>query len=221
MSEPVGVVAAAPNDSAASALDSVTLALEHNGYAMVEEFLPADVISALRHACLGLAELGRLETAGIGRGDRRVEDAGYRRTEIRWIEEPFSGAEARLMGRMQQLRQRLNEQLQLGLVDCECHYALYPPGGFYRRHVDRFLDDDRRTVSCVLYLNEHWQNRDGGELRLYPGGDGSALDVAPTAGRFVAFLSEHFPHEVLPTSRERLCVAAWMRRRALGGLPGI
>lgn len=42
-----------------------------------------------------------------------------------------------------------------------------PTGAFYRRHLDRFRDDDRRMVSAVLYLNEDWQPQDGGQLRMF------------------------------------------------------
>ena len=58
---------------------------------------------------------------------------------------------------MDSLREALNRGLFLGLEDFECHFALYPPGAFYRKHVDRFRDDDRRMVSAVIYLNDAMQ----------------------------------------------------------------
>ena len=71
--------------------------------------------------------------------------------------------------RFETLRLELNRELQLGLLDFECHFAVYPPGAFYRRHLDRFATDDRRTLSCVLYLNDAWSAQDGGALRLHLG----------------------------------------------------
>ena len=114
---------------------------------------------------------------------------------------------------MDGLRQALNRGLYLGLEDFECHFALYPPGAFYQKHLDRFRDDDRRTVSAVLYLNDDWQPQDGGELRLYLP-DGAEREVPPLGGSLVLFLSSDFPHEVLPANRERLSLTGWFRRRA-------
>jgi SM-20-related protein len=86
-----------------------------------------------------------------------------------------------------------------------------PAGGFLR-HLDRFRDDDRRTVSAVLYLNEGWQPDDGGQLRMFLDGD-VEHDVQPIAGSLVVFLSGAIPHEVLPAGRERLSLTGWFRRR--------
>ena len=91
----------------------------------------------------------------------------------------------------------LNRAFFLGLEDYESHFALYPPGAFYQKHLDRFRDDDRRTLSAVFYLNADWQPEQGGALRLYPEGGGE-LDVLPTAGTLVLFMSAELPHEVLP-----------------------
>ncbi|MEG0248677.1 MAG: 2OG-Fe(II) oxygenase, partial [Pseudomonas sp.] len=91
-------------------------------------------------------------------------------------------------------------------------FALYPPGAFYRKHLDRFRDDDRRAVSAVIYLNPDWSADDGGELRMSLR-DGVEHDVRPIGGSLVVFLSADIPHEVLPARRDRLSVTGWFRRR--------
>ena len=65
---------------------------------------------------------------------------------------------------MDSLRQALNASLFLGLEDFECHFALYPPGAYYQKHVDRFRDDDARTVSAVLYHQRCLVAEHGGAL---------------------------------------------------------
>ena len=118
---------------------------------------------------------------------------------------------------LDKLRECLNRELFLGLEDYECHFALYPPGSFYRRHLDRFRDDDRRTVTTVCYLNADWLPEHGGALRMALADD-EELDVLPAAGTLVVFMSADFPHEVLPASRERLSLTGWYRRRGSGAL---
>src|SRR5690606_34335297 len=116
---------------------------------------------------------------------------GIRGDRILWLEPGQSAACDRYLEVMEALRQALNRQLFLGLEDFECHFAFYPPGAYYQRHLDRFRDDDARTVSVVLYLNPDWQSEQGGQLRLYledgQGGE-TALDIQPDAGRLACFL---------------------------------
>ena len=103
-----------------------------------------------------------------------------------------------------------------GLEDFQGHFALYPSGAAYARHVDRLAGTDVRAISVALYLNDDWAACDGGVLRMYTGG-GASEDVLPRGGRLVAFLSDRFEHEVLPSSRERLSFTGWYRRRPLEG----
>ena len=93
--------------------------------------------------------------------------------------------------------------------------ALYPPGSFYRKHLDQFRGVAHRKVSAILYLNPAWSVDDGGELRLYlePAGEGEYRDIAPLGGTLVCFRSDRFHHEVLPTRRERRSLTGWFRVR--------
>jgi SM-20-related protein len=137
---------------------------------------------------------------------------GVRGDRIDWLESGQSAACDQYMALLDELRQALNFGLYLGLEDFESHFALYPPGAFYLKHLDRFRDDDRRAVSVVLYLNPDWQPEHGGALRLYLK-NGEVRDVSPLAGTLVVFLSAEMPHEVLPTTCDRLSLTGWFRRR--------
>jgi SM-20-related protein len=142
-----------------------------------------------------------------------------RRDEIRgddtcWLEEPLFEAERLLLADMEQLRLELNREAYLGLFDLEMHYAWYPPGAGYARHVDQLRGREDRLVSVVIYLNESWIPADGGQLRLFDAH--SARDVEPVAGRLVAFVTAGREHAVLPTQRDRLSLTGWFRRRPQG-----
>ncbi|KAF1052240.1 MAG: hypothetical protein GAK43_02029 [Stenotrophomonas maltophilia] len=158
------------------------------------------------------AGAGALSAASIGRGEGQQVREGIRGDRIQWLEAGQAEVCDAFLGAMDALRQALNRSLYLGLEDFECHFALYPPGAFYQKHVDRFRDDDRRTVTAVFYLNEQWQAEDGGALRLYLP-DERTFDLPPLAGTLALFLSGDFPHEVLPAHRERLSLTGWFRRR--------
>jgi SM-20-related protein len=106
----------------------------------------------------------------------------------------------------------LNRSLYLGLEEYESHFAFYAPGTSYLKHLDRFHDDDCRTVSVVIYLNPNWLPGEGGALRLHPLGKCSE-DIAPAGSSMVLFLSADMLHEVLPATRDRLSLAGWFRRR--------
>jgi SM-20-related protein len=123
-----------------------------------------------------------------------------------------------VLDRLEALREALNRECLLGLFELEAQLAAYPPGARYPTHVDRLRRDDARVLSIALYLNAGWRPEDGGALRLYLAAAGRApyADVLPAGGTLVAFLSERFPHEVLPARRERLSLSGWFRRRAIG-----
>jgi SM-20-related protein len=135
---------------------------------------------------------------------------------IAWLQQPERDAEQGLLARLDELRAALNRGLMAGLEDFQGHFALYPRGIGYARHFDRLVGSDVRAISAALYLNDRWEEDDGGQLRLYVGG-GTSVDVLPLGGRLVAFQSDRFEHEVLPARRERMSFTGWFRRRPLEG----
>lgn len=195
-----------------SKLSAIVDDLASQGWSQQTDFLPAELVSALAAECRRRAGDGQLNPAGVGRGGTLEVREAIRGDHIRWLEPGESSACDRYLDTMDALRQAINQGLFIGLEDYECHFALYPPGAFYRRHLDRFRDDDRRAVSAVIYLNQDWQPGDGGELRMFLD-DQRVHDVAPTAGTLVVFLSGDVPHEVLAAGRERLSLTGWFRRR--------
>ena len=100
----------------------------------------------------------------------------------------------------------------LGLYSFESHFAVYQPGAFYKRHLDAFKGQANRVLSLVTYLNPDWQEADGGQLVIYTSEeDKTGIRVLPKFGTVVVFLSEEFPHEVLPATRSRSSIAGWYR----------
>ncbi|MFF7706465.1 2OG-Fe(II) oxygenase [Pseudomonas sp. NPDC007930] len=202
-----------PNTTDSPLLPRIVDELAEHGWSRQGLFLPSALTAALAQECRRRAQAGQLAPAAVGRGGGQEVREGIRGDLTQWIEPGQADCCDAYLALMDELREALNRALYLGLEDFECHFALYPAGAFYKRHLDRFRDDDRRTVSVVLYLNEAWQAEDGGQLRLYLGEQGAAHDVPPEGGSLVVFISSDMPHEVLPARRERLSLTGWFRRR--------
>ncbi|HEX4910390.1 MAG TPA: 2OG-Fe(II) oxygenase [Permianibacter sp.] len=186
--------------------------LRQQDYLVIPDAIAPDAVAALRQELLQFRELGRLQPAAIGHGNGRQLATQTRSDLTCWLTGETQ-VQQRWLAAMEDLRQVLNQQLMLGLVEYECHYACYPPGSFYRRHLDAFRGNNARQVSTVLYLNPDWSAADGGQLCLYR--DQELLEtVVPQPGTLVVFLAEHVPHEVQEAHRERLSIAGWLRRRS-------
>jgi len=189
--------------------DQIADALVERGYVCVAEAFTATLVAQLR------AEFDHphcnFKTAGIGRGDEYTQMRHIRGDRICWLEGE-SPAPKQFLAGMSQLREALNYRLFMGLFDYESHLAYYPTGSFYRRHVDAFRGRSNRVLSTVAYLNQDWPADAGGELVLYSAEGECELErISPQGGRLVIFLSERFPHEVLPARLPRYSIAGWFR----------
>lgn len=190
--------------------DELASGLTDAGWWWCPGFLGGVETAALRAELVAQRELMR--PAAIGRSGDRQLDPTERGDLTLWLD---GGAPAqwRFLKQMEALRLALNQRLQLGLFDYEAHYACYPPGAGYRRHRDAFRGNANRVLSTAVYLNEGWGETDGGELVLWAEDGRELARLRPGNGDAVFFLSERFPHAVLPAQRERYSIAGWFRRR--------
>ena len=195
-------------------LESAGQALRERGWWVGTQAMDDELVSALIAELDELIEDDRLHQAGVGRDLDFQIAADIRRDHIFWLkrERPV---QARFLDQMETLRLSLNRELFMGLFEFEGHFALYPPGGFYRRHLDSFRGAANRVISMVTYLNPHWQPGDGGELVIYPEHqDTPSTTIEPRAGTMALFLSEETAHEVLPARVNRRSIAGWFRLNA-------
>lgn len=198
-------------------IETVVEQLADKGWCAVPGFLPGDLVARLAEEARALYESGRLQPAATGRGAQREVRTGLRDDVIAWLEEDSaSAAQQEYLAHMEALRLAANRELQLGLFDLEAHFARYPAGARYQKHLDVFQRDSRRTLSVICYLNGGWRESEGGQLRIFldENSAGQHVDILPQGGTLACFLSHRFPHEVLPATRERLSLTGWFRRRA-------
>jgi SM-20-related protein len=189
--------------------DQIADALARFGFIVLDQPLPASLIQGL------IADLqhqqAALVPAGVGRQGDFQRNQDIRGDAIQWLESGDS-AVTEFLCWMDKLRLAINQRLFLGLFDYECHYSVYAPGAFYQKHRDAFRGNPGRKLSTVLYLNPDWDFVAGGELVLYDeAGEEQLIRLAPECGKLVLFLSEDFPHEVLPATQLRQSIAGWFR----------
>jgi SM-20-related protein len=186
-------------------------ALFAGGVAVRDCFLPQPRIRELIECAQRRRARGDFVVARVGAGQRLQRREEIRGDRTCWLVEPLFAEERALLGDLERLRLDFNSKAFMGLFDLELHYAWYPPGAGYARHVDQLQGRDQREMSLVLYLNDAWQPGDGGELRIF--GLHGARDIEPIAGRLVCFLTAGREHAVLPTRPGRLSITGWFRRR--------
>lgn len=188
-------------------------ALATHGWCATPHFIDSTLCHALRAEGQQLLAARAMRAARIGRDDSLQHREDVRGDLIAWLDPAaLSPAQRVYNQRLEDLRRAVNATLFLGAFDIELHFACYPPGARYQKHMDRHRDTQMRLLSCILYLNEEWNENDGGQLRLYLP-DAETRDITPRGGTLVTFLSDQFPHEVLPARRERWSITGWMRAR--------
>lgn len=190
-----------------SQLELIVDALSETGYCVLHEGVSSSLSAALLESAL---ERKDYRAAGVGRNEGRVLDAKVRGDELVWIDGD-NESELAWIDMMSAVQQYLNRSLYLGLFSFESHFAHYVPGAYYEKHRDAFKGQSNRVVSCVTYLNSEWRDSWGGELVIYSDDGNTLIKVLPERGTVVLFLSEEFPHEVLPATKDRYSIAGWFR----------
>ena len=185
----------------------ITDALVNDGYIVIENALDPKLPKELR--AFAKAQ-GDFREAGISGGGDLHLDSSRRRDKRRWLDEDGS-VQSQFLDFANGLSSYLNRELYLGLSYYESHFAIYGEGDFYEKHLDAFKNSKNRVVTTVFYLNDEWGESDGGELVIYDEEDRFLAKVMPKANTLIVFMSEKFPHEVLPAKRERYSIAGWFR----------
>lgn len=173
--------------------------------------LPIDMNLArqLRKSAETKLQTGSFRTAGIGREAGNVP--AIRTDRIHWLSENAGAGDpdGPALQSLRILTGELREYFRVGATGFECHYAVYEPGQFYRRHRDTAVHDNHRLFSFVIYLNDGWPAGAGGELVGYEGEE-ELFRISPRLGQMVLFRSD-LEHEVLPAREPRFSLTGWVR----------
>ena len=216
------------------ALDAIARELERSNFCVLDGFLGTMALRELRDEVAGLHRDGKLQLSKLA-GGRTGGMLTYSHTAVRgdhvgwfdgeegeasWPRRSLSSYLQKVDTLIAQLGERgARQQLASIAHRSKAMVACYPGGGArYVRHCDNSCDSGQgercngRRLTAILYLNEHWHQLHGGELRLYPpfAKGGPLCDVAPCADRLVLFYADYrVPHEVLPAHVPRLAITLW------------
>ncbi|EAZ79575.1 2OG-Fe(II) oxygenase [Algoriphagus machipongonensis] len=198
-----------------SVYERIASEIYDKSYAIVDDFISEDLRASLLQEQTELLEAGKFRLAAVGKGEKKQIRTEIRNDQVLWLNpDELSRYESIYWGEVEKVRLAINQRCYMGLKSFEGHFARYPKGSFYVRHMDQFQQVIYRQVTVIIYLNDSWSEEDAGMLRMYlPQANGSEeiLDISPIGGRLVVFLSGEIPHEVLPTNKERISITGWLK----------
>jgi SM-20-related protein len=173
-------------------------------------FVEKVMAAVLKKHLLELYKNNDFSDAGIGINGSAQQNKSIRSDKILWLDEAANiQLEKSLFTLMHEFILYLNQTCYTGITGFEFHYAMYEKGSFYAKHLDQFKQQSSRAFSMIHYLNEDWQQEDGGELCLHLGD--IQQRIAPISGTSVFFKSNEIAHEVLVTQVPRLSITGWLR----------
>ncbi len=187
--------------------EDIADSLVKDGYIIIRNTFNSSLINSLTKFA---QDEKNYKIAGISSTKNLHVDNSKRRDRTLWLDED-SGVQSEYLEFCNGLREYLNRSLYLGLTFYESHFAIYDKGDFYEKHLDSFRGEKNRIVTTVFYLNKDWDKEDGGELLIYDENDALIETVIPNENTLVVFLSDKFPHEVLPSMSKRHSIAGWFR----------
>jgi SM-20-related protein len=177
---------------------------------ITQNFISAQLSAQLKQNLTDCYSENKFKHAGTGNEDDISHDHAVRGDMIYWLDRKHNNShENAFFDLMDSFVLYLNSTCYTGITGYEFHYALYPEGGFYKKHLDQFKNNDSRKYSMIIYLNAGWLQADGGELCIHH--ENSLQNISPEDGKSVFFKSNELVHEVLYTNKPRMSITGWLK----------
>lgn len=177
---------------------------------ITENFLSKSLASNLIENLNTLYANDQLHSAGIGNDSIVDHNKLIRNDKVYWLDRKHNNEyENSFFDIIDDFVLHLNSTCYTGITGYEFHYALYETGSFYKKHIDQFQNNESRQYSLIMYLNEDWQEIDGGELCIHH--VDSLQIISPNNGKSVFFKSSELEHEVLLTNKPRRSITGWLK----------
>jgi SM-20-related protein len=174
-------------------------------------FISGSLSKGLQENIFQLQKDNLMTAAGIGNLEVKDAHQKMRGDKIYWMDKSHDNIyEQEFLQLAEDFIDRLNSTCYTGINGYEFHYAVYEEGSFYKRHRDQFKNDSNRKYSLINYLNDNWQEEDGGQLLVYQ--DEAVQKILPQSQTAVFFKSDEMDHEVTVANRQRMSVTGWLKR---------
>lgn len=182
-----------------------------NKIGLCDVFLTKELSKHLQQNLLQLDKDNKMLPAGIGNNTVKDPTQKMRGDKIYWIDKKNNDEhELAFLQEVERFIEYLNETCYTGINAYEFHYALYDTGSYYQRHKDQFQNNQDRKYSLINYLNDDWQEEDGGALMVYQ--DDKTESILPHIQKAVFFQSNELEHEVAIAHRPRMSITGWLKR---------
>ena len=177
------------------------------GVAVIPDFIPPNLITALRTDARYLFETGEFQPDGLTNTALAKTQQGFTSKADRqtfrggadWITDVGDlTSRTDFRNRMGKIREQLAAELDRPSLKMEGErrhemtYNWYEPGALLGRHLDEHHEETkgvkgwllgtRRSVTWLVYLNDGWEEMEGGALRCYPRKDASSHPVGSHEG---------------------------------------
>jgi len=177
-----------------------------------KNFISKNLSEGLQQNIVLLQKDGLMTAAGIGNEVVMNASQKMRGDKIYWMDKTHSNIfEQEFLSHVEDFIEYLNRTCYTGINGYEFHYAVYEAGSGYKRHKDQFKNDSNRKYSLIHYLNENWEEENGGNLLVYQ--NDSVQQIRPDSQTAVLFKSDEMEHEVSKSNRDRMSVTGWLKRK--------
>lgn len=174
-------------------------------------FMSDSLAKGLQENIFQLQQDNLMTAAGIGNLEIKDAHQKMRSDQIYWMDKSHDNIyEQEFLQLAEDFIDRLNSTCYTGINGYEFHYAVYAEGSFYKRHRDQFKNDSDRKYSLINYLNDNWQEEDGGQLLVYQ--EEAVQKILPQSKTAVFFKSDQMEHEVTVANRQRMSITGWLKR---------
>jgi len=182
-----------------------------NNIGINTKFLSPALSKGLQQNILQLQRDDKMSPAQIGNDLHKDKQQTMRSDKIYWMDKAHENVfEQEFLKLAEDFIEHLNRTCYTGINGYEFHYAVYEERSYYKRHRDQFKNNSDRKFSLISYLNDNWQQEDGGQLWVYQ--DDAVQKILPHSQTAVFFKSDEIEHEVTMANRSRMSITGWLKR---------
>lgn len=192
------------------AFETLIQSFIENNVGVADHFMGESQTALLKKNLLSLYVDQHFSAAGTGNNTTVTHDRSVRSDLIYWLDRKHGNKQENdFFDLIDKFILHLNQSCYTGITGYEFHYTIYEKDSFYKKHFDQFQNNNSRAFSMILYLNNGWVKKDGGELCLHHANNMQL--ISPLSGKCVFFKSSEIAHEVFKTEKPRLSITGWLK----------